>query len=694
MPLESQTYAETAFQGMDARTAPDRLAPGVMSELQNGFPDGQGGIIGRGAFVGQLTTPLTGGPIWAAISVVVGPVTSIVFAQGGKLWRHQVGGSTCTEILVSTTSGTASFSFPSGGEHVHLVRHGEYVYISGASGGVLHRFWVNSVGAWVAQRWGGRVPAPTLEWEGTTTHVSSGTGQLATVQSWVVTTTNEPIFLGWPLASGILSAPSNPIPAFELSAPLITDTLDTATLKVSMPFGIAGVTNFLFWRQDSTFPDGRYRLVDVQGLSSVVGGNWTWNSGTQEGVWRDEFPAENLLNRPTLEVGELLSGSEPISSLTTHSGRLWAVQGNTVNASWLLDYEPLATDSGLVWTAVPDENDPAYEAKGASFTLGGAKDNDTIVALSQAQADTAAGDYGGVLIAFRQNSHTFISGDSPASWRAEPSRAGEHFGCLSPRGIANVDGTWLYHSPRGVQTLVTNGPPRYLGEIDGQFPLESRLSQDALRLPLSYRRLRYLYYDRQLWVFAPALGDTDGDLSVIWVWNARTNGWSWLSPPESFTGGLVLSDQNDTGQFYLTGMDGQLYRYDRTAALDKPTPAHTGNAYTLSVSTQEHGQQSGSGAWSAFSKARPLSLSLDIEHGAGSAPILQWWVLPGEAPAITVASGTQALASGRNTITVPTLPDVRGITHKVRLDIAGAGPTTRLAGYSLTCVEQGMLRQL
>ncbi|MGC4043497.1 MAG: hypothetical protein QM758_06800 [Armatimonas sp.] len=88
VPLEAQTYAETAFQGMDSRTSPDRLGPGIVGSLLNGFADGQGGIVGRGAFVGQFTTPLTGGSIWSPIAIQMPGITPtrILFVQGGKLY--------------------------------------------------------------------------------------------------------------------------------------------------------------------------------------------------------------------------------------------------------------------------------------------------------------------------------------------------------------------------------------------------------------------------------------------------------------------------------------------------------------------------------------------------------------------------------------------------------------------------------
>jgi hypothetical protein len=36
--------------------------------------------------------------------------------------------------------------------------------------------------------------------------------------------------------------------------------------------------------------------------------------------------------------------------------------------------------------------------------------------------------------------------------------------------------------------------------------------------------------------------------------------------------------------------------------------------------------------------------------------------------------------------------DARGLTHQVRLSLSNAGPNTRIAGYALTTVEQGVKR--
>ncbi|MGC4043498.1 MAG: hypothetical protein QM758_06805 [Armatimonas sp.] len=595
-----------------------------------------------------------------------------------------------------------------------MVRHGKYIYgIEGGASGRLFRVDVSGTGTWIATIVTVLGKVQNTE-SGLVLH-SSWTCQLEGAYQWRVRaiSSDDPAYppTGTSASAGEAVVFTQQLIVQPASAEVRGLKVNAVRLIFEEPAVTTGITHYQIERSGGTLGTEDWRVVAIvergvnsstatfAGAATNSGYRWDATTGAPLNVFYDMVADSDLsgpdTGDPSIGLTVNLGEYPPVGAadITAHSGRLWLAKENTLYASWLLDYDPIATDYGLVWTTVPNPDASDFLTQGASFTIGGDGDTDTIVALSQAQADTAAGDYGGVLIAFRQNSHTFISGDSPESWRAEPGRVGEHYGCLSPGGIANVEGSWVYQSPRGVQALVTNGPPRYLGELGGQFPLEPHLSQDALQTPIGYRRIRYLYYNRQLWVFAPTPGDTDGNLFPIWVWNARTNGWSWLSPPGFFSGGVVLSSQDDTGQLFSAGMDGQLYRYDRNTALDKPTPTHSGNPYTLRVYSRAHGQQSGSGALSAFSRARPLSLNLDIEQGDSATPALQWWVLPGEAAGITVATGTYTLATGRTTVTIPTIPDVRGITHRVRFDIVGAGPDTRLAGYALTCVEQGAPRQ-
>lgn len=696
---ETLTFEERGFRGMDARTAADRLAPGFVQNIVNGFPDGRGGIIGREGFQGQFTTPLSD-PILNPLHVQESGNSYIFFASGGKLYDCAAGAATYTEILI----GASSFSLPDDGENVRLVTYGKYVY--GVEGGASGRaFRIDTTGgspfvaAYIDTLDNVQNPSSSNSLHPTVACLLDGVYeyQVRPMKSnndvypptGTGATVGEAVYMGSVVAE-------QPGPSTIATR---TQKVTSVSVQFDDPAVTTGVDYYIIERRGGTLGTVDWRIVAIveQGVDSNYGtyatrnttSGWTWDATTfaPSNVFTD-FMADEALQIPdpgdsyysglTLNLGEY----PPVgaSDITVHGGRIWLAVENTLYPSWLLEYEAIATDYGLVWTAVPNAEDAGYLSKGASFTIGGASDPDSIVCLSQSQAESDAGDYGALLIAFRQNSHTFVSGDNPSNWRAEPSRIGEYYGCLSPRAVANVDGQWVYQSPRGTQRMVTNGAPKFLGEVDGQFPLENVFSQEYIANVTAYRRISFLYYDRQLWAIVPADGPND---SPIYVWNSRTDGWSYLQGNTQFRGGVVTSGQNDLGELYLSGVNGQLFLYTGTA--DKATPGGSNVAYTLSVTTAAHGQNGNSGR-SAFAAARPARLWADFN--TESAATLSWSIATN---AGITTSGTYSLAAGRNAIDFTSISDVRGLTHSVTFSVP-ATASTRLAGYSLTCVEQGIKR--
>lgn len=697
---ETLTYAEAGFRGMDARTASDRLAPGFVQSIVNGFPDGKGGIVGRAGFQGLFTTPL-GDPIWNPITFYGDGTPYIIFASGGKLYSTTVDSATYDEIQIG---GTTSFAFADDGEHVRMAIYGKYLYgIEGGASGRVFTVDTSSGAVFVAQYVD---VLPEIQTYSSALYLHpTDTCQLEGTYEWRV----RPI-----KSSTAAYPPTGTSPtvgqAVNFDAEFIVQP-STATVRGNKinavglyfddPSPATNVTHYMIERRGGTLGTVDWRLVAIveKAVDSNVGSlatastvsGYVWNAhviGTSNVFY--DFRVEDDLKSPDPDSGDYegltinLGEYPPVGAadIAVHGGRIWLAVQNTLYPSWILEYEPDATTYGLTWTTVPDENDPGYLSKGASFTIGGADDPDSIVCLSQSQAESDAGDYGALLIAFRQNSHTFVSGDTPATWRAEPSRVGEFYGCLSPRAVANVDGQWVYQSPRGTQRMVTNSAPRYLGEIDGQFPLETILSQSAIISTTGYRRIAFAYYDRKLWVFAPE-ADTAEPFPVF-AWNSRTDGWAQIfnGGGFGFTAAVVTSGQNDIGAFYLAGFDGQLYKY--TGTVDKATPASGGTAYDLTVVTAAHG-----GAVNGrpmFSAARPVQLMADVKTDSTATLT---WIITSDANVTT--SGTYSLTAGRNALDFTTISDVRGLTHKVTLSLP-ATATTRIAAYSLTCVEQSTKR--
>lgn len=704
-PRQTILQGEQSVLGMDARTEPDRLKPGYVQHISNGFPDGAGGVIGRGGFTGQFTTPL-GGALWTpTIAERAGATTRIVFASGGKLYYTAVGSTTYTEIQID---GATSFAFVDSGEQVRMVRDGAYIYgIEGGATGRLFRVDVTSGGTWTAEIVGNldEVQSP----ESRLVLHATQTCQLEGAYQWRVRALNSST-AAYPPTGGSADAGeavyfTDQLVVQPSSATVRGNKTNAVQLSFYEPAVTTGITHYSIERRGGSLGLEDWRVVAVvqRGVNSstttlatastVSGYLWDATTAAPLNAFYD-MVADDDLSGPssgstvgtTVKLGEY----PPVGAadIAVHSGRLWLAQGNVLWASWLLTYDPLATGFGLAWTTTIDPSAGDYLTQGASFTIGGEGDTDSIVALSQAQAEATAGDYGGVLIAFRQNSHTFIAGDNPENWQADPGRVGEFYGCLSPRGIANVEGQWIYQSPRGVQQLVTNGPPKYLGEVGGQFPMEPYLAQDTLLNATGFRRIAYQYYNRQLWAFSPAVSGSTN--LPVYVWNARTNGWSLLQSGTGagFTGAVVLSTETDTGQMFLAGTDGQLYKHDPTVAVDKATPAAGGTSYSLALISAKYGQRSGEGKWAAFAESRPFCLRFDIERGTGASTLT--WAVTNDSSVST--TNTYTLATGRNTREETNLSDVRGATHEVSLTISAAEPGTRIAGFSLGFAEQAIRR--
>lgn len=461
-------------------------------------------------------------------------------------------------------------------------------------------------------------------------------------------------------------------------------TLDLKGSIGTVPTLDSQATHIVIWAIGTVSGDGdtRDRLIAVVPVASSVA--WpaatTQDSLTNTSYWDstnyifyDNRPDEDISSGSTYRQGRDVAPTGA-TAMIEHAGRLWLARYdstrkvNEVYASWLMD----AANDFPYFTYAPDDDDPEVSTKGTLLGVGGQGSGDRIVGFGKASLEPSGGNIGSSLMVMRQSAPPAIidgwrSGQAlSGAFRLWPSSVEQGGGCLSAQGVEMVNGQTLYLGATGI-----------VSTMGTQLNYQSRAMEKRLSLSVlgktRYSKVFLLWHDRRLWCFVIGSGSTDGE-ALVWDERSEGSGWSRVSGIAGWTSGISLSGGEDTGDLYLGGRDGQIYKMAGTVASpsvtrDRATPSGTDVAIAYSLTTRRHGQSEAEGV-ARYSLSYPHRLFVDAYYGgtAGTTTALSW-TIRNEYGHTTGGTGyEQNLPAGRIVRTeITEVGDVRGKVHEVLL---------------------------
>lgn len=410
----------------------------------------------------------------------------------------------------------------------------------------------------------------------------------------------------------------------------------------------AQYSHVLVYRRCNTmFPDGRFRLIasvpydpSTTGLQTVYGSNWTatYNntSTTAPSVITlvDTVPDSDLLYIPELykqgHIQEIGRDSLPLgaSTIATFQNRVFASKGNVLYGSWELEQ---GQEYGFYTTIVPDLNEPGVQKKGATFTVGGFYDKETIKALvgSYAPGIQQSNSASATLYIFKDNSLSTLIGFDPTTFTAQVWISTPGAGIAAPSSVINADGQIIWLGVNGVnqynqgQIAPRSTELRKLLSLDPSMRGPANISKDF------YRQSFSVYANRRLMLVSTS-SSAGGANQTVYVFDYRTNGWvKWTTINSvTYTSGCVLSF-SDSIQYVLMGSTtGQLYRLNGTT--DNLSVGNTA-PISWSILTRQHGQTYSEGvAYHALNRAYQLDLHIQnldaVTSPSATAMAITWRV--------------------------------------------------------------------
>ena len=450
----------------------------------------------------------------------------------------------------------------------------------------------------------------------------------------------------------------------------------------------SGADYLAIWRLGSSVSDGdtRPRLVafvpttaDATSPAATTQADptnewyWDYNTTGSLSTFYDSVPDDNLESAPVYQLGRDVAPTGA-TAMIEHAGRLWLARYdstrkvNEVYASWLMD----AANDYPYFTNSPDDDDPEVSTKGTLLGVGGQGSGDRVIGFGKASLEPTGGNIGSSLMVMRQSAPPAIidgwrSGQAlSGAFRLWPSAVEQGGGCLSAQGVEMVNGQALYLGATGI-----------VSTMGTQLSYQSRAMEERLSLAVlgktRYSKVFLLWHDRRLWCFVIGSGSTDGE-ALVWDERSEGSGWSRISGIAGWTSGISLSGGEDTGDLYLGGRDGQIYKLagtvaSPTATSDKATPSGSAVSIAYSLTTRRHGQAEAEGV-ARYSLSYPHRLFVDAYYGgtAGTTTALSW-TIRNEYGTTTGGSGyEQNLPAGRIVRTeITEVGDVRGKVHEVLL---------------------------
>jgi hypothetical protein len=471
-----------------------------------------------------------------------------------------------------------------------------------------------------------------------------------------------------------------------------TSTKRRASVSIATPTLDTGITHIGWYRLGGATPDGdtRARLVAMVDATadSTSPSATTQDSPTNKYFWDvsawtfyDNVPDDDLIDSPVYQLSRDMVPTGA-TAIAHYGGRLWLARYDTtrrvndIYGSWLID----ASNDWPYMSEATDPDDPELAVKGLLLPLGGQGTGDRAVAFATSNLDTSGGNVGGSLMVIRQSEPPAIITGSGGNFRINPSPQGKGGGCYAAQGVENVNGATVYVASVGL----VSSQGYNLGYLSER--LERRLTLEALgKARLSSVFL--VWHSRRLWAIIPGAGSTDGEALV---WDERAGDWTRISGylGLGFTSACSLSGGEDSGDLYLGGRDGQIYKMAGSVATpaattDKTTPSGTARAIAWSIVSRRHGQaEAGTSIRVAYN--RPTALYVDVHSGAAST--LSWSITNEQSQS---SAGSLALPSGRILRSdIREIADVRGMTHSVSLSGSSTAGLT-LHSYLLKIQDLG-----
>jgi hypothetical protein len=471
---------------------------------------------------------------------------------------------------------------------------------------------------------------------------------------------------------------------------------------------LASASTFLpIYRIGSATPDGdtRDRLIAYvpvgSNLASPSGtgkddatNKWFWDATNY--LFYDNTPDSDLANAAICQEGRDVTPAGGVA-LMHFAGRIWigrydsTRQVNEVHASWALS----ADSDYPYFTYVSDPDDPEQSRKGQLLRIGGMGNGDRIVNFSTVNLDSQGGNKAASLVVLTQQvSPSIITGSSGGQFAVFFGAQEVGGGCLSAEGIEKgPDGVW-WLGASGIMSTGGRDLARRSESIEKRFSL---LALGATRYAATF----LAWHNHRLWCMTPGSGSTDGE---IFLWDSRApDGGQWFSLKGASSLGFVsacsLSGGSDSGDLYLGGRDGQIYKYSasadmtaRVATQDKATPAASGVNISWDLTSRRHGQLEAELEY-RYSQKRPTALMLDLSyaHPSTTTTTLAWRIR--NEFGVEVGAGKDiTLPSGRiYRPAVTGIPDVRGLVHELYLSGSVAAPLT-INSYLLRVTDLGAVR--
>jgi hypothetical protein len=440
-----------------------------------------------------------------------------------------------------------------------------------------------------------------------------------------------------------------------------------ATIQRTAP---AQYSHVLVYRRCNTmFPDGRFRLIasipydpSTSTTQTVTGLNWTatYNnaSATAPGVitLTDTVPDSDLLYIPEPykqgQIQEIGRDSLPLgsSSIATFQYRVFVSKGNVLYGSWELEQ---GQEYGFYTTIVPDLNEPGVQKKGATFTVGGFYDKETIKALvgSFAEGIQQSNSASATLYVFKDNSLSTLIGFDPTNFTAQVWISTPGAGIAAPNSVINADGQIIWLGVNGVNQYNQGQIMPRSTELRKLLSLDPSMRGPANISKAYYQQSFTVYANRRLMLVSTS-SSAGGANQTVYVFDYRTNGWvKWTTVNNvTYTSGCVLSF-SDSIQYVLMGSTtGQLYRLIGTT--DNLSVGSTA-PISWSILTRQHGQTYSEGvAYHALNRAYQLDLHIQnldaVTSPSATAMAITWRVETNLGVYLNNSTTTYNFATGTN----------------------------------------------
>jgi hypothetical protein len=444
----------------------------------------------------------------------------------------------------------------------------------------------------------------------------------------------------------------------------VTATTDMIWLEHYVSYGYSSTSKYshiiLYRRNNSLFPDGRFRLIAVipvddttTTLQTKTGNGWTatyTNSTSREVTLIDEVPDDALFYETgPYEQGQFFEiGRDPMplgtSAIATFQNRLWVSKSNKLFSSWVIDQ----TDEYKMYTTeLPDLTEPGVQKKGATFSVGGRQEKEIVLAMCPMFSETIqqSNSQSATLLILKENSVTSVIGFDPTTFNVQLWVSSPGVGISAPLTLSNTDGmvTWL--SVNGLVQWTGSGVAARSTELRKLLSLDPTMYGAPSIDKTQYQASIVTTANKRVFLLSTASA-AGASNQYVYVFDSRTKGWvKWKTISTiSMTAMTSLSFGDDIQYVYFGSTTGQLYKLDGTA--DKTTSAGSDVAIDWQFVSRLHGQAYSEGP-NYYANNRPYQMDIHIDNQSAASQSVTWVLQNQNGPynASTAPTGASSTSS-------------------------------------------------